>query len=256
MLLGVSVYIRLKLHESPVFTEMKAQGRSSKAPLTESFARWDNGHLVLRALFGATAGQGVVWYAGQFYALYFLTATLKVDYVHAYVLVAIALLIGTPFFLLFGRLSDRLGRGASCSPVLPWPRSPMCRFSGLTRAANPALAEAMRKRRSWSIPRVPQYRRAHHRGGVGCAGKITMVSAKKAPTDIDRARGYLNARGIPFTLAPTRPEAPVVLDVGGQTTVVGFDEKRFDAALGPAGYPRAADRRRSAGPRSSGCSRC
>jgi hypothetical protein len=94
LLLAVSVYIRLKLEESPVFAEMKAQGKGSKAPLTESFARWDNGKIVLKALFGATAGQGVVWYAGQFYALYFLTTTLKVDYVTTYKLIAISLVIG------------------------------------------------------------------------------------------------------------------------------------------------------------------
>ncbi len=243
VLLGVSVYIRLKLHESPVFTEMKAQGRSSKAPLTESFARWDNGHLVLRALFGATAGQGVVWYAGQFYALYFLTATLKVDYVHAYVLVAIALLIGTPFFLVFGRLSDRLGRRRimlAGFALAAFTYVPI--FRGLTRAANPALAAAMTE--APVVLHTTEYRNTVEltiEAVWDALGKITMVSAKKAPTDIDRARGYLNARGIPFTLAPTRPESPVVLDVGGQTTVVGFDEKRFDAALGPAGYPRAAD---------------
>jgi MFS family permease len=243
VLLGVSVYIRLKLHESPVFTEMKAQGRSSKAPLTESFARWDNGHLVLRALFGATAGQGVVWYAGQFYALYFLTATLKVDYVHAYVLVAIALLIGTPFFLVFGRLSDRLGRRRimlAGFALAAFTYVPI--FHALTRAANPALAAAMTE--APVVLHTTDYRNTVEltvEAVWDALGKITMVGAKKTPTDIDRARGYLNAHGIPFTLAPTRPESPLVLDVGGQTTVVGFDEKKFDAALGPAGYPKMAD---------------
>ena len=113
-LLAISVYIRLKLSESPLFAEMKAQGRQSRAPLTESFGNWRNLKIVLLALFGATAGQGVVWYTGQFYALFFLQNTLKVDFKLSYVLVAVALLIGTPFFIIFGRLSDRIGR----KPVL------------------------------------------------------------------------------------------------------------------------------------------
>jgi MFS family permease len=110
LLLGISVYIRLQLNESPVFLEMKAEGRTSKAPLTDSFARWDNLKIVLLALFGGTAGQAVVWYCGQFYALFFLTTLLKVDAFTANMLIAGALLLGTPFFIVFGALSDRIGR--------------------------------------------------------------------------------------------------------------------------------------------------
>ena len=110
ILLGISVYIRLKLAESPLFVEMKAEGTRSRAPLTESFGQWRNLKVVLLALFGATCGQGVVWYTGQFYALFFLQNTLKVDFGLSYMLIGVALLIGTPFFVVFGRLSDRIGR--------------------------------------------------------------------------------------------------------------------------------------------------
>ena len=104
------MWIRLQLHESPVFQRMKAEGKTSKAPLTEAFGQWKNLKIVLLALFGLTAGQAVVWYTGQFYALFFLTQTLKVDGTSANILIAVALLIGTPFFVFFGSLSDRIGR--------------------------------------------------------------------------------------------------------------------------------------------------
>ncbi|MBL8629879.1 MAG: MFS transporter, partial [Rhodospirillaceae bacterium] len=110
VLLGVSVWIRLKLQESPTFQAMKAEGKHSTAPLTESFARWGNAKIVLIALFGAVAGQAVVWYTGQFYALFFLTQTLKVDATTANLLIAGSLLLGTPFFVIFGALSDKIGR--------------------------------------------------------------------------------------------------------------------------------------------------
>ncbi len=241
LLLGISVYIRLKLRESPIFAEMKAQGKTSKAPLTESFARWDNSRVVLRALFGATAGQGVVWYAGQFYALYFLTATLKVDYVAAYILVAVALALGTPLFVFFGWLSDRIGRKGimmlGCALAV-FTYMPL--FRGLTQAANPGLAEAMR-RAPVVLHTVEHRNLAELIVGalVDAAGKI--VGVQRAPSETDLARNHLNARGVPFTLAPTRPEAPLVLDVGGLTAVQGFDPAKFDAALAPAGYPSQAD---------------
>ena len=110
MLLGVSLYIRLKMAESPLFTRLKAEGRVSKNPLKESFGNPQNRRYVLLALFGATAGQGVVWYTGQFYALTFLQKPLNLDWKVAYILVSIALALGTPFFIVFGRLSDRVGR--------------------------------------------------------------------------------------------------------------------------------------------------
>jgi MFS family permease len=241
ILLGISVFIRLKLEESPVFAEMKAQGKTSKAPLTESFARWDNGKIVLKALFGCAAGQGVVWYTGQFYALYFLTGTLKVDYVNAYILIGIALLIGTPLFIVFGRLSDRIGRKgimlAGCA-LAALTYQPI--FHGLTKSANPALAAAME--RSPVVLQTEDYR-----GTFGltiaalqdAARKIILPS--KISTETDQARNYLNSRGVPFTLAPASPGVGLALVVSGGTPVAGFSSAAYDAALAPAGYPRAAD---------------
>src|SRR5213075_3158451 len=140
ILLVFSIYIRLKLHESPIFQKMKAEGRGSKSPLTDSFTKYPNNKYVLLALLGATAGQGVVWYTGQFYALFFLTITLKLDYVSAYTLIGVSLLIGTPFFIVFGWLSDRIGRlkiilaGCLIASVTYFPL-----FGALTHYVNPAL---------------------------------------------------------------------------------------------------------------------
>src|SRR5690606_17951348 len=106
VLLALSVWIRMSMEESPVFKQMKAEGRTSRAPLRESFCHWPNLKIVLIALFGLTAGQAVVWYTGQFYALFFLTQTLKIDGAQANLLIGLALVIGTPFFIVFGALSD------------------------------------------------------------------------------------------------------------------------------------------------------
>ena len=143
ILLGVSLWIRLQLEESPVFKQMKEEGTTSKAPLTEAFGRWENLKWVIVALFGAVAGQAVVWYSGQFYALFFLEKTLKVDGATANILIAIALALGTPFFIFFGWLSDKVGRKpiilASCAlaALTYFPA-----FQMLTSAANPAMAKA------------------------------------------------------------------------------------------------------------------
>ena len=143
VLLGVSLWIRMQLEESPVFRQMKAEGTTSKAPLTEAFATWPNAKLVLIALFGAVAGQAVVWYTGQFYALFFLEKVLRVDGATANIMIAIALAIGTPFFLFFGWLSDRIGRkkiilaGCLIAAMTYFPL-----FNALSKAANPALYAA------------------------------------------------------------------------------------------------------------------
>ena len=143
LLLAVSVYIRLSMNESPAFAKMKAEGKTSKAPLSESFGQWKNLKIVILALIGLTAGQAVVWYSGQFYALFFLTQALKVDGATANIMVAISLMIGTPFFIFFGSLSDKIGRkpiimaGCLLAVVTYFPV-----FTALTKAANPDLAAA------------------------------------------------------------------------------------------------------------------
>src|SRR5262245_38357522 len=143
LLLAMSVYIRLSMSESPAFQRMKAEGKTSKAPLTESFAQWRNLKVVILALLGLTAGQAVVWYTGQFYSLFFLTQVLKVDAKTDNILIAGALVIGTPFLIFFGSLSDRIGRkwiimlGCALSVLTYFPL-----FKGLTRYANPALERA------------------------------------------------------------------------------------------------------------------
>ncbi|MFD1710422.1 MFS transporter [Ottowia flava] len=142
-LLGISVWIRLSMNESPAFQKMKAEGKTSKAPLSESFGQWKNLKIVLLALFGLVAGQAVVWYTGQFYSLFFLTSVLKVDASTANIMIAIALLIATPFFVIFGTLSDKIGRkpiimaGLLLAVLTYFPL-----FKALTAAANPDLAAA------------------------------------------------------------------------------------------------------------------
>ena len=143
VLLGISVWIRMSMNESPAFKKMKAEGKTSKAPLSESFGQWKNLKIVILALVGLVAGQAVVWYTGQFYALFFLTQALKVDGATANILVAVSLLLGTPFFVIFGSLSDKIGRkpiilaGCLIAALTYFPL-----FKALTEAANPDLAKA------------------------------------------------------------------------------------------------------------------
>ncbi|MBK8096958.1 MAG: MFS transporter [Planctomycetes bacterium] len=254
LLLILSVWIRLKLHESPVFAAMKAQGKGSKTPLRDSFLRWPNARIVLAVLFGATAGQGVVWYAGQFYALYFLTSTLKVHWVDAYWLIGGALVVGTPFFLVCGWLSDRIGRkklilgGFALAALTYFPI-----FRALTAAANPALATQMQQ--------APVVLHSGERlndveltlAAIADAARKIVLPPKSAASDLDRARQHLNGRGVPFTLAPGQAGAPLVLDVAGQPPVQGYDKAAFDRALDAAGWqsitvPLADGKTRAADP--------
>jgi MFS family permease len=224
ILLGVSVYIRLMLSESPVFTEMKNTGRTSKAPLTESFAHWGNAKLVLLALFGATAGQGVVWYGGQFYALYFVSATLKVDFQTTYWLIGIALLVGTPLFLFFGWLSDKIGRkpiimaGCLLAVITYIPI-----FQGLTHAINPAL-EAASAASPVSI----------------AAGECNFRVFSPPATTCDKAKDVLAKAGVSYSNLPPVAGKDVVVMIGS-TEIDGFDAKAMTEALKSAGYPSAAD---------------
>ena len=227
VLLGVSVYIRLKLQESPVFLEMKDAGTLSRAPLTESFGRWGNAKFVLLALFGATAGQGVVWYTGQFYALFFLQNTLKLDFQLSYLLVAAALLIGTPFFIVFGRLSDRIGRkGIMVSGCLLAALTFIPIFNGLAYSVNPALAEF------------------ESRAGVTVAGQDCRFHIFSKPrTPCDQARDFLTKAGVSYAREPNDGSHEVVTTVAGQK-LVGFDEAAYRAVLAANGYPGAADPQR------------
>jgi MFS family permease len=224
VLLGVSVYIRLKLQESPIFVEMKAEGRLSRAPLTESFGQWQNARIVLLALLGATAGQGVVWYTGQFYALFFLQNTLKLEFQTSYLLIAGALLIGTPFFVVFGRLSDRIGRkGIMVAGCLLAALTFIPIFKGLTLSVNPALAE-FEQRASVTV------------AGDDCRFRIFARPA----TECDRARDFLTKAGVSYdSLAPEAGLA-VVTTIAGRR-LPGFDESGYREALAAAGYPATAD---------------
>src|SRR5262245_25604954 len=227
ILLVFSVYIRLKLNESPVFQRMKAEGTCSKAPLTESFFHYPNNKYVLLALLGATAGQGVVWYTGQFYALFFLTITLKLDYVTAYVLIGLSLAIGTPFFIFFGWLSDRIGRlkiilaGCLIAAVTYFPL-----FSALTHYANPALETFQHK----NPITVTDQSTCHFHIFVGPWSKFS---------DCDRAQDFLTKAGLSFSKQDA-PGQAVSVKIG-DTTIQGWEAARWNAALTAAGYPKAAD---------------
>ncbi|MFZ4437265.1 MAG: MFS transporter [Syntrophales bacterium] len=228
-LLAVSIYIRLKLHESPLFKKMKEEGKGSKAPLTDSFLRYPNNKYVLLALLGATAGQGVVWYTGQFYALFFMQITLKLDFLTTYSLIGASLLLGTPFFIFFGWLSDKIGRlkiilaGCLIAAVTYFPM-----FQGLTHYVNPDL-EAFQARTKISVAANEKDCQFH-----------LFVGPWSTFSTCDRAKDYMTKQGLSFTTLSAPPGKEVVTNIGG-TEIVGWDQKAVEAALKAQGYPAKAD---------------
>ena len=228
ILLVFSVYIRLKLHESPIFQKMKSEGKGSKSPLTDSFFKYPNNKFVLLALLGATAGQGVVWYTGQFYALFFLIITLKLDYVSAYALIAVSLLIGTPFFIVFGWLSDKIGRlkiiltGCLIAAITYFPL-----FQGLTHYVNPALEEFSAK-----TPITVAATDCQFHLFVGPWSKFS---------DCDRTKDFLTKQGLSFSSQPAEPGKSVVTTIG-TARVEGWDQKKLEDTLKAAGYKGAPDK--------------
>jgi len=250
LLLAISIYIRLQLNESPVFRRMKAEGKGSKAPLTESFLRWNNLKIVILVLLGGTAGQAVVWYTGMFYELFFLTQTLKVDASTANLMVAGSLMLATPFFIFFGALSDRIGRkkivmaGCALAAITYFPI-----FRGLTEAANPALAAAQR--------RAPAVITADPRE---CSFQFNPTGTSQFTSTCDVAKSALARLAVPYANVAGTGAAFVEFGRPGEADyrkVVSFDMTapnareegaRFAAelkvAVARAGYPSKADPRK------------
>jgi MFS family permease len=255
VLLLISVYIRLQLQESPEFQEIKAAGQLSKAPLSEAFGQWANGKVVLLALFGAVAGQAVVWYGGQFYALLFLEKTLQVDPTSAQLVMAAALLIATPFFVVFGSLSDRIGRkkivmaGCLLAAVTYFPI-----FRGITHFANPALDAAVQTA-PVTVETDPMY----------CSFQFDPIGKKQYLSSCDLSKGALSRMGVSYTNVPRQSQESAEVKIGARTVSIRspFDyipgesfkpvpaaeyKKAQDAvtaqlkeALTAAGYPDKAD---------------
>ena len=226
ILLVFSVYIRLRLHESPIFQKMKEEGKGSTAPLTESFLHYPNNKYVLLALFGACAGQSVVFYTGQFYALFFLTITLKLDYLSAYLLILASLIIGTPFFIVFGWLSDRIGRlkiilaGCLIAALTYFPL-----FAALTHYANPEL-EAFSDRNPVTVIA----------DGSTCELHVFVTPFTKF-SNCDRAQDLVTKLGVSFKTDNVANSGDNVNLTIGSTTVEGFDAGKWNAAFLDAGYP-------------------
>ncbi|AOA07552.1 MULTISPECIES: MFS transporter [Pseudomonas] len=230
VLLGISTWIRMSMHESPAFVKMKAEGKTSKSPIRESFGKWENLKIVLIALFGINAGQAVTFYTAQFYVLFFLTQMLKMDPAQANMLLIISVVIGAPFFIFFGWLSDRVGRkpilmlGLLLATVLYFPL-----FKALSHYANPQIDTASRQ-----SPIVVMADPAT------CTFQFDPVGKARFDSPCDKVKTFLVKQGLPYTSQAAAPGTEVQVSVGEQK-ISGFDEAAMRAAVTEAGYPAKAD---------------
>jgi len=212
LLLGISVYIRLSMNESPAFAKMKSEGKTSKSPLSESFGQWMNLKIVILALLGLVMGQAVVWYSGQFYALFFLTQALKVDAATANIMVAISLIIGTPFFIVFGVLSDKIGRkpiilaGCLLAAVTYFPV-----FNALTKAANPDLAAAQAASKV-TVTADP----------AECSFQFNPTGTKKFTSSCDIAKQRLASASVSYDNIDAPAGTPAIIKVGETVVKVKY----------------------------------
>ncbi len=233
VLLAVSLWIRLRLDESPLFQRLVAEGKQSKQPLTEAFCRPANGKIAIAALLGATAGEAVIWYGGQFYALFFLTQTLKVPGVAAQIMIAIALLIGAPCFILFGALSDRIGRkpimlaGFALAAVTYFPI-----FHAITHFANPKLEAA--------LAAAPVTLTADQ---SGCAFQFNVTGSEKFATGCDTIKSALVDLSVNYNNIPAPPGTKTSVQIGDQTIAADTPDLAVTsaAAVKRHGYPASAD---------------
>jgi MFS family permease len=233
LLLIISIWIRLSLNESPVFQRMKDEGKTSKRPLSEAFGEWSNAKIAILALLGATAGEAVVWYGGQFYALFFLTQTLKVPGSTAQILIVIALALGTPFFILFGWLSDKIGRkpiilaGFLLAAVTYFPI-----FKGITHFANPRLEAALN-----AAPVVVVADPSE------CNFQFKATGTEKFTSGCDIAKSALVNMSVNYTNQDAPKGTPAQVKIGEQTlsTTAQDFAKALAAAIRNHGYPATAD---------------